>query len=318
MWSTCWKVQAPERGVFVGRPIANTRIHVLDAQRKACAIGVAGEIYIAGSGVALGYHGRAELTAERFLAGESGARMYRSGDLGRWRHDGQLEHLGRLDAQLKLRGFRIEPGEIEHRLASHPGVASALVVVREDRKDDARLVAYVVPRAEMPPAAELREHLRQSLPEHMLPQHYVALSALPLLPNGKTDRAGLPQPSNEARFGTGLQDPPRSPAEIGIAAIWQRLLSVSQISVTDNFFDLGGHSMLAMQAVGEMQTALGRTINLRRLIFESLEQIAVGEAGPNNAVEPPPRAVQPSGLFGRLKGVFGVSRKSDRIADSSR
>src|SRR5690606_11479277 len=197
VWSTSCQVTDPDRGISIGRPIANTTVWVLDEQGQPCPLGVPGELCIGGDGVTLGYLGRADLTAERFVADpysdQPGAKLYRTGDRGRWRADGTLEHLGRLDFQVKVRGYRIELGEIETALAACPGVAQAIVITREDRPGDVRIVAYVVPRGGiMPGAAELRDHLRADLPDYMVPQHFVALEQMPLLPNGKLDRKALP------------------------------------------------------------------------------------------------------------------------------
>ena len=298
VWSSCARVASQERGITIGRPIANTQIHVLDAEGQPCPIGVPGEICIGGAGVALGYLHRPELSAERFVddPARPGRRRYRTGDRGRWRHDGQLEHLGRLDHQVKVRGYRIELGEIEATLGAHPDVAQSLVVVREDRPGDARLVAYVVGAGgARPSAGALREHLRSRLPEYMLPQHVVTLEAIPLLPNGKTDRSRLPEPGTHE---DDLAAPvaPRTPREQAVAEIWQRLLSLPQVGVQDNFFDLGGHSLLAARAALEISQALGEPVAMRRLIFESLAQIAA-EAEPVDP-PPPPRG----GWFARLLG----------------
>src|SRR5690606_7737322 len=180
IWSTCWRVDQPERGIVIGRPIANTQVHIVDDHGVRCPIGATGEVWIGGDGVAIGYLGRPELTAERFLpdpfSSSDGGRLYRTGDRGRWRSDGTLEHLGRLDSQVKVRGFRIELGEIESVLRTHPAVADALAIVREDRPGDVRLVAYVVPRGEAELAHdELAAHLRRSVPDYMVPQHHVVL-----------------------------------------------------------------------------------------------------------------------------------------------
>src|SRR4030095_10679200 len=188
VWSTCWRVEQPSNGICIGRPIANTQVYVLDANGHRTPIGVPGEIYIGGDGVALGYLHRPDLTTARFIPdtfGNTGGHLYRTGDRGRWRHDWLLEHLGRLDYQVKLRGHRIELGEIEVNLASHPMVASSVVIVREDQVDDARLVAYFVAREGRPSSAELREHLRTVLPDYMIPQHFMQLERFPLLPNRK-------------------------------------------------------------------------------------------------------------------------------------
>ncbi|MFZ2651519.1 MAG: amino acid adenylation domain-containing protein [Burkholderiaceae bacterium] len=276
VWSTCWRVDSVEHGISIGRPIANTQIHILDAQLQLCPIGVTGEIAIGGEGVAQGYLNRPELSAERFVgdpfSSALGARLYRTGDRGRWRHDGRLEHLGRQDEQVKVRGHRIELGEIEAHLRSHSEVAHSVVIAREDRPGDVRLVAYVVARNAMPPPAALREHLRSRLPEYMLPQHFVAIAALPLLPNGKMNRQALPLPV-ETLILPPASDVPQTPLEQAVAQIWQELLGVSQVGLRDNFFDLGGHSLLATRAVAEIESRLGLKLNPRRLVFESLAQL---------------------------------------------
>jgi amino acid adenylation domain-containing protein len=278
VWSTCWRVERPERGIRIGRPIANTQIHVLDAQRQLCPIGVAGEIYIGGAGVALGYLNRPELSAERFIAdpfrAEPGARLYRTGDRARWRDDGQLEHLGRLDRQVKLRGHRIELGEVEAQLSLHPEVAQAVVTVREDRAGDPRLVAYVVAReSAAASAASLREHLRKRLPEPMLPQHFVPMGALPLLPNGKLNWQALPAPAQEAKLIAIASDLPEAGFELAVAQVWEELLGVDPITRRDNFFDLGGHSLLALRAVALIEQRTGVKLEPRSLVFESLAQL---------------------------------------------
>lgn len=275
VWSTCWQVR-PERAMSIGAPIANTSIHVLDAHRRPCPLDVAGEIYIGGAGLSLGYHDRPELTAQRFVDdpfdSRAGARLYRTGDRGRWCADGLLEHLGRLDFQVKLRGHRIEPGEIEARLLSHPQVAHTVVVVRKDAADDPRLVAYVVPTADAPDANALRAHLRATLPEYMLPSHIQFLASLPLAPNGKLDRAALPAPE-AAQTGSGFE-PPRGEIEQTIAAIWQALIGVERVGRHDNFFELGGHSLLAMRAVARIEAATGARITMLQLATGSLLVLA--------------------------------------------
>jgi amino acid adenylation domain-containing protein len=305
VWSTCWKVEQPEHGISIGRPIANTVVRVLDEQGQPCPIGVPGEIYIGGDGVALGYLRRPELNAERFIAdpfGVAGARLYRTGDLGRWRHDGVLEHRGRLDFQVKVRGHRIELGEIETQLALHAQVARSIVVVREDRAGDARLVAYVVSRSAMPSVNELRAHLRSSLPDYMVPQHFVQLAAIPLLPNGKTDRHSLPPPDTSAvRQDDKRSLRPSTADEIALATIWTELLGVSDIRATDNFFDLGGHSLLAMRAIAEMEKRTGHRIHPRRLIGETLEQVA--------RRQDTEQVIQRS-MWARLKSLIGGALKS--------
>lgn len=291
VWSTCWKVENPEQGVSIGRPIANTEVAILDERQQPCPIGVPGEICIGGAGVTLGYLQRPELTAERFVAnaGFTDGRMYRTGDRGRWRADGLLEHMGRLDFQVKLRGHRIELGEIEANLTSHPQVARAVVIVREDQPGDARLVAYVVAKdVEHEPLA-LREHLRARLPDYMLPQHFVQIAAVPLLPNGKIDRRALPAPDQKASARSTDRDrAPRTEVELALAAIWKRLLGVEHVGLTDNFFDLGGHSLLAMRVVHEVKDRFGVALSLRRLIFETLGQVAATLEPATNEAAPKP------------------------------
>jgi amino acid adenylation domain-containing protein len=300
VWSTCWRVDRPERGIAIGRPIANTQVHVLDARGEPCPIGVPGEIHIGGAGVALGYLRRPELTAERFIADGT---VYRTGDLGRWHEDGQLEHLGRLDFQVKVRGHRIELGEIETNLASHPQLAQAVVIVREDQPGDARLVAYIVGKGVLPTAHELREALRRRLPDYMVPQHFVPLDAVPLLPNGKIDRHMLPAPdagSAERRHDAHFT-PPSTEQEIAIARIWSGLLGIDEISTTDNFFDLGGHSLLAMRAITDIERELGVRLGVRRLIFETLAQISITSSdGPAQ----PRLETKPRGWLDRVIGAL--------------
>jgi amino acid adenylation domain-containing protein len=313
VWSTCVQVREPQAGISIGRPIANTQVHILDEQRRVAPIGVAGEIWIGGDGVTLGYLHRPELTAERFIDDpfNAGGKLYRTGDKGRWRHDGQVEHMGRLDFQVKVRGYRIELGEIEAALATHPQVGRCVVVTREDQPGDVRLVAYVVAKGEAPGAARLKEHLAQTLPPYMLPQHIVTLAAIPLLPNGKVDRKGLPAPQEDERGAEAGFAAPRSDAESAIAAIWTELLGITRISTADNFFDLGGHSLLAMRAVTLIEQRLGHSLQVRRLIFETLGQLAAGvaQAVPKAQPRPPEpvRAVPPAkrpGVMGRLLGAF--------------
>ena len=245
--------------VPIGRPIANTRIYVLDAQRQPMPVGMPGELYIGGRGVALGYLGRAELTAERFVvdsyAAGPASRMYRTGDLARWRPDGMLEYLGRADHQVKVRGFRIELGEIESVLASHPGVQATAALVREDRPGDKRLVAYVVPTGERPEASALREFVRGRLPEFMVPTAIVFLAALPINANGKLDRRALLATEGPADSGAAYEAP-RSPLESQIAEVWSAVLGGARVGAHDDFFALGGHSLLAMRVIGRLSSVL--------------------------------------------------------------
>jgi amino acid adenylation domain-containing protein len=251
----------------IGRPIANVRVYVLDRHLSPVAIGLPGEIYIGGSGLARGYLGRPDRTAERFVPSPytSGERLYRTGDLGRWCPDGNLEFLGRGDQQIKLRGFRVELGEVESSLRAHPEVRDAVVMLREDTPGDARLVSYLIPTRSVPPVRRLRAFLRQRLPDYMVPSAFVTLTAFPLTPNGKLDRGALPRPETthelEMRFVA-----PRTPTEEALATIWSDVLKVEQIGIHDNFFELGGHSLLATALVARATKRFGVRVSLLGLM----------------------------------------------------
>ncbi|MDI1443036.1 MupA/Atu3671 family FMN-dependent luciferase-like monooxygenase [Polyangium sp. 6x1] len=257
IWSATHDVKDERGGVVpLGTPLAHNRVYVLDRALQPVPFGVPGEIYIGGDCVARGYHGRPALTAERFLPDpfrdEPGARIYRTGDIGRLRADGTLEFLGRADQQVKLRGFRIELGEVEASLATCPGVREAVAAVREDVPLDVRLVAYVVPAEGKIDPASLRASLQRRLPDYMVPSVFVELPAIPRTPNGKVDRKALPAPSEERRASAAFVAP-RSDVEQQIADVWRRVLRVDQVGVHDNFFDLGGHSLLMVQVHNELQ-----------------------------------------------------------------
>ena len=270
VWSTCWRVQSGRRAISIGSPIANTDVHVLDANLQSCPIGVAGELFIGGDGVASGYLNRPDLSEERFIADPRrlGHRMYRTGDRGRWCNDGLLEHLGRLDFQVKVRGYRIELGEIEAALQTHPSVDQVVVVAREDTPGDVRLVAYVVSRGPAASAEALRDHLRHSLPEYMVPQHVATIERLPLTPNGKIDRKALPRPELELAVVGKSRLAPRTPLEQQVLGAMEQVLNLPGLSLRDDFFALGGHSLLAAKLTARLNKELGSNLPLRS-IFET-------------------------------------------------
>jgi amino acid adenylation domain-containing protein len=265
IWSAVERVREGD-AIRLGHPIANTQLYVLDPALRPCPPGVPGELYIGGDGVVRGYLRRPGLTAERFVpdafGGVRGARLYRTGDRVRRRSDGALEFLGRVDFQVKLRGFRIELGEIESALADQPGVREAVAVVREDVAGDARLVAYVVPDGLAPSADALRTALGARLPDYMIPGAFVVLDELPLTPNSKTDRRALPAPDAAAKPRDTVRVPPRTPAEKQVAGIWRDVLRADEVGVDDNFFNVGGHSLLLAQVATRLTEWLGREVPL--------------------------------------------------------
>jgi amino acid adenylation domain-containing protein len=286
----------------IGRPIANTRIHILDRHLQPLPIGIPGELCIAGSGLARGYLNRPELTAEKFIEVDlfgRRERIYRTGDLARWRADGNLEYLGRLDHQVKLRGFRIELGEIEAVLAQHPAVREAAVVLHA-RDADQALAAYLVPAADAPehdpafaaqPQAALRDWLKARLPDYMVPASFTLLAAFPLTPNGKLDRKALPAPQAD-RLVAGGQQAPRDHIELALTQLWEDLLDVRPIGVHASFFELGGHSLLAVRLMAGIERTFGRRLPLAAL-FEAPTIAALARRLADGA--PPRRGAPPGG-----------------------
>ena len=276
IWSTLYRVEKPGHAdataIPIGKPIANTQVHILDAHLQPVPIGVIGDLYIGGDGLSRGYLNREELTAEKFSPNpfNPASLIYKTGDIARYRADGNIEFLGRSDHQVKVRGFRIETGEVEVALAGHASVRQAVVVARTDKSSDATLVAYVVPAeaSKEPHPGQMREFLRQSLPEYMIPSAFVTLDALPLTPNGKVDRRALPEVSNETFAARTEYVAPRTVDEQAIAEICAEVLDLERVGVHDNFFDIGGNSLIATRLVFQLQEHFQVKLPLVRL-FET-------------------------------------------------
>lgn len=278
VWTTCTLIEGVAQTAVcasltsIGRPIADMQVYLLNDYSQPVPIGVPGELFIGGNGLARGYLNRPELTVEKFVpnsfSAEPGKRLYRTGDLARYRSDGKIEFLGRLDHQVKLRGFRVELGEIETVLSQHPNVAQAVVMIREDRPGDKRLVAYITAEGGMPSANEVRKFLQLSLPDYMVPSAFVLLEAMPLTPNKKVDRQALPAPDYSGSGAVTQFAEPLDPVEDLLANIWARVLGLKNIGVHDNFFERGGHSLLATQVMSRIREAFHVELPLRAL-FES-------------------------------------------------
>ena len=269
-FTTCYPmtdVSALGSSVPIGRPIANTRVYILDAQLQPVPIGVVGELYTGGDGLGRGYLNRPELTAEKFIpdpfSEDPAARLYKTGDLARYLSDGSIEFLGRIDHQVKIRGFRIELGEIEGALGGHPAVGEAVVIAREDVPGDKRLVAYVVARHEPAPTfSELRSFLKEKLPDYMIPTAFVFLDLLPLTPNGKVDRRALPAPEQSRSELENRFVAPRTSIEEAVAVIWCEVLGLEKVGMRDNFFDLGGHSLLMTRIHSKLQEIVEEDVSM--------------------------------------------------------
>jgi acyl carrier protein len=264
---------------------------VLDVNGEIAPIGVPGELYIGGVGVAKGYLNRPELTAEKFVAdrfsGHRGARLYRTGDIARYRADGTLECLGRVDQQVKVRGFRIELGEIESVLMSHSAVAQAVVVAREDRPGDRYLAAYArLAGTASPRVSELRAFLRERLPDYMVPSTFTVLETFPLTPNGKVDYRQLPEPDGRRPGSPTSFLAPRSEIEQAIAQVWCEVLRLDEVGVDDNFFDLGGHSLLLVRAQAKLRETLDREVAIVEMFqYPTIRAMAAHLASPRTASE---------------------------------
>ncbi|WP_309731377.1 polyketide synthase [Chamaesiphon sp. OTE_75_metabat_556] len=314
-----------ERGSVIGCPIPDLELAILDADRQPVAIGVAGEMYVGGAGVTRGYLNRPELTAERFiansLASPTSATLYRTGDLARYLPNGDIEYLGRIDNQVKIRGFRIELGEIEAAIAQQPQVQETVVIVREDEPGDVRLVAYLVPTtATQLDIAALRTSLKQQLPDYMVPSAFVSLDVIPLTPNGKTDRQALPAPM-QINLGSGRDFvAARSTTEAILTEIWQSMLRLDRVGVEDNFFDLGGNSLLGLKAIAQIQSRFQFKVSVVRLYqYPTIRSMAdylatVGTASPMVAAASKPTQATPVannsvaviGMVGRFPGADSI------------
>ncbi len=322
--ASAWPCDRKARGttVPIGRPIANVRLYVLDEHRRPVPIGVPGELYVGGAAVGRGYLAHAALTAERFVhdpfSTDPAARLYRTGDRVRWLPEGVLAFLGRLDHQVKIRGFRIEPAEIESALWTLPEVAAAAVVPQADGHGGLRLVAYLVPRdTDRTSTGALREKLARQLPDYLIPDAFVWLDALPLTDNGKLDRSALPAPG-AAAAPAGVRIPPANALEATIAEIWAGLLGMESVGVEDNFFDLGGHSLLMIQLQRKLRSATGCELPIADLFHHQTVRAIAGhvaalggnETGPARASHAPPScavAIQPEGTLPPLFIVPGLS-----------
>jgi acyl carrier protein len=272
-WYEATEVGAGARTLPIGRPLANSEVWVLDGEGQLAPVGVVGELYIGGDGIAREYLGRPELTAETFVphpfSKKPGARLYRTGDLVRYLSDGNIEFLKRVDHQIKIRGFRVELGEIEAALNQYWAVRESVVLDRNDPVSGTKLIAYVVPEEGVEPTtAELHAFLAEKIPSYMIPSVFVTLNELPLTPNGKLNREALPLPELNEADTTPNFVAPRTPLEETLAGIWHETLGVAQVGVESNFFDLGGHSLLATRVVSQMRERLGIELPLR-VLFES-------------------------------------------------
>ncbi|HKR78758.1 MAG TPA: amino acid adenylation domain-containing protein [Nitrospira sp.] len=314
IWSTIERVEADNQEITIGRPIANTEIYILDDQLQPVPIGVSGEVYIGGEGLARGYHRRRDMTADRFIphpfSFHPNARLYRTGDLGRYRKDGKILHLGRMDHQVKIRGFRIELGEVESVLSRHPKLSKAVVTAREDQHGLKQLIAYVVSVEGSPISSEqLRSFVRSVLPDYMVPSYFMFLKQLPVTANKKVDRGALPPPDFEHHSRGSSYVQPRNGMEVQLTALWQQVLDVQEIGVHDNFFDLGGNSLKAAQLFFQLETVFGKHLPLATL-FQAPTIAQLAEVLTRANWTPPWQslvAIQPSGSATPIFMVSGVN-----------
>ncbi|HXQ71731.1 MAG TPA: amino acid adenylation domain-containing protein, partial [Pyrinomonadaceae bacterium] len=309
--------ERPAGSIPIGGPVPNTQIYVVNGSQPS-GVGERGEIYIGGVGLARGYHNRPDLTAERFVPDpfgkQPGGRLYRTGDAGRHLPEGVIQFIGRLDEQVKISGFRIEPGEIEAALETHPSVATAVAVVNEETPHDKRLIAYIVAKEDAPSTSvdELRAYLKERVPEYMTPSAFVMLDALPLTPHGKVDKAALPTSQTNTGRPAGEYVAPRNTIERQLVAIWEELFKTSSIGVRDNFFDLGGHSLLLMMLVGRIEERLGERVAMADLFngptIENLAQL-IGQHGRPTVTS----VIVPMQTSGTRPPLFGLHPGSEEV-----
>jgi amino acid adenylation domain-containing protein len=323
VWSTCYRLRGASGPLLIGRPIGNTSIYILDRQMRPVPIGRSGELYIGGDGVARGYLNRSSLTAERFVVSpfdeDSAARLYATGDAVRFLPDGNIEYLNRLDNQVKVRGNRIELGEIQAAIVACDEVQQAVVIVREDEPNDPRIVAYfVLESVQSISGSDVRKRLRESLPAYMIPQFFIVLESLPLTPNGKINRNALPPPGHNSLASVDRYCAPRTRPEIVLAAIWQELLNLDRVGVHDNFIELGGHSLLALQAISKTRQELGANVSAMSMIMDTLEQIAAPfdderpEIGNDGESDVANSVIRPF-YFGRDGDLFGMHHQPSGV-----
>jgi amino acid adenylation domain-containing protein len=292
IWSSVYPIESEDGPVPISPPIANTQFYILDSHLKPLAVGVPGELHIGGSGLARGYLNRPELTAEKFIAHpfseKPGERLYKTGDLARYLPDGNIEYLGRMDYQVKIRGFRVELGEIEAVLRSHPAVGEAVVLMREESSGEKRLVAYLVADGKTVSSdSELRNFVRKRLPDYMVPSAFVFLDALPLTSSGKVDRRALPPPDSSRPDLEATYVAPRTNAERVIANIWQEVLRLKKVGMHDNFFDLGGHSLLMVQVHSKLRQAFEKKISMVEMFqYPTIASVAKHLNGDQDGLSP--------------------------------
>ncbi len=276
VWSTCHHITDSSSPVLIGRPIANTQIYILDTSMKPVAPGVTGELYIGGAGLAEGYHNLPDMTASRFIQSPfSKGLIYKTGDLARFCQDGLIEYIGRSDTQVKIRGFRIELDEIEKICLGFTGIKHCTAACKSYSSSDTRLILYyIVKTNNIVSSANLREYLRKYLPDYMIPQHFIELENFPLTPSGKVDKSALPLPEDS---NSTQKDHPElfTPDEAYLAQIWKKVLGQKVVRASDNFFEIGGHSLLSMSVIAQIRKETGLTVSPQSLLLQTLEQIAM-------------------------------------------